>query len=102
MFRRSASEMRVLILAPVGRDAALLAQTVRTLSAEPVIVANAADLLKELANGVGASILADEAIRPNQIHELTAWLAAEPPWSDPPFIILTPAGQTKEYSHQRS
>ncbi|HEY6343874.1 MAG TPA: ATP-binding protein [Bryobacteraceae bacterium] len=102
MFRRGAGEMRVLILAPVGRDATLLAQTVEALSVEPAIVPDAASLLKELPLGVGASILADEAIPPHHIHELTSWLSAEPPWSDPPFIILTPAGQTQAYSHRRS
>jgi signal transduction histidine kinase len=99
---RSANDMRVLILAPVGRDAALLAQTVDALSVQPVKVPDVPALLKELPLGVGASILADEAIRPHHIHELTAWLSAEPPWSDPPFIIMTPAGQTDEYSRQRS
>jgi len=94
--------MRVLILTPVGRDAALLAQIVEALSAEPVIVPDAAALLQELPLGVGASILADEAIRPQHVQALTTWLSAEPPWSDPPFIILTPAGQTKEYSYHRS
>jgi signal transduction histidine kinase len=102
MFRRSASEMRVLILAPIGRDAALLAQIVETLGAAAVVVADVASLLKELPLGAGASILADEAVRPRHIDELTSWLSAEPPWSDPPFIILTPAGQTKEYSYRRS
>src|SRR5579871_322811 len=102
MFRRSASEMRVLILAPVGRDAALLAQTVDALNVIPAIVADAAALVKELPLGVGVSIVADEAISPRNIHELTSWLSAEPPWSDPPFIIMTPGGQTQHYSLQRA
>src|ERR1051326_3246434 len=102
MYRQSASEMRVLILAPVGRDAALLAQIVRALPADPVIVPHTAALLQELPLGVGASLLADEAIRPAHIHQLTSWVAAEPPWSDPPFIILAPTGQSNEYSHRRS
>ena len=102
MFRRSASEMRVLILAPIGRDATLLAQTVETLDLESTIVPDANALVKEVSEGVGVSIVADEAISPRQIHELTSWLAAEPTWSDPPFIVLTPRGQTMPYSHQRA
>ena len=101
MFRRSANEMRVLILAPIGRDAALLAKIVEALPAEPAIVPHAAAFLKELPLGVGASLLADEAVRPDDIRELISWVSAEPPWSDPPFVILTPAGQTNQYSHQR-
>lgn len=94
--------MRVLILAPVGRDGPLLAQTVAALPAQPVIVPSLAALLKELPLGAGASILADEAIDANHLDLLTSWLSMEPPWSDPPFIILTSAGQTQEYSYQRS
>jgi signal transduction histidine kinase len=102
MFRRSDSEMRVLILAPVGRDAALLAQIVDALNMTPAIVPDAAALLKELPLGVGTSIVADEAISSRDIHELTSWLSAEPPWSDPPFIIMTQGGQTEHYSLQRA
>src|ERR1051325_5750734 len=102
MFRRSASETRVLILAPVGRDAALLAQTVKPLGIEATIVPDASALLSEVSQGVGVSIVADEAISARHIHKLTSWLSTEPPWSDPPFIILTPLGQTMQYSNTRA
>jgi len=102
MFRRTASEARVLILAPVGRDAELLAQTLRTIDVESVPVPSVDALLKELRVGVGAAVIADEAIPPRQVHELTSWLSSEPPWSDPPIIILTPGGQSKLYSNQRA
>lgn len=102
MFRRSASEMRALILAPVGRDATLLAQTVETLDVASTIVPDADALVNEVSQGVGVSIVADEAISVRHIHELTTWLSNEPPWSDPPFIILTPRGQTIQYSHKRA
>lgn len=102
MFRRSSSEMRVLILAPVGRDAALLAQTVATLDVESTVVLDATTLVKELAQGVGASIIADEAISRHCIQELTSWLSTEPPWSDPPFLILTPRGQSMQYGYERA
>ncbi len=94
--------MRVLILTPVGRDAALLAQTLQPIDVEPAIVTTIDALLKEMSRGVGASIIADEAISPRQVHELTSWLSREPPWSDPPFIILSPGGRTKTYSHERA
>jgi len=94
--------MQVLILAPVGRDAALLAQTVETIDVESTIVPDANALLNQLSQGVGVSIVADEAISARDIHELTSWLSSEPPWSDPPFIILMPPGQTMQYSHKRA
>jgi signal transduction histidine kinase len=102
MFRRSPIEMRVLILAPVGRDGDLLAQTLKAIAVEPAIVPGIDALVKEVALGAGASIIADEALTPQHVHELAAWLSTEPPWSDPPFIILTPGGQTKLNSHERA
>ena len=47
MFRRSALEMRVVILAPIGRDAALLASTINALNVEASIAPDAETLLKE-------------------------------------------------------
>ena len=94
--------MRVLILAPIGRDAALLAQTVESLGVKSTIVPEANALIQELPQGVGVSLVTDEAISTRHIHELTSWLSKEPPWSDPPFIILTPSGQTMQYSQRRA
>ena len=94
--------MRVLILTPVGRDADLLAQTLQRIDVESAIVPNTEALVKELDRGVGASIVSDEAISPCYLHELTSWLSSEPPWSDPPFVILTPGGQSKLHSHERA
>jgi signal transduction histidine kinase len=94
--------MRVLILAPVGRDAALLAQTVEALDLETTIIADVNALLREVPEGAGVSIVADEAISPRDIHQLTSRLAAEPPWSDPPFIVLTSPGRTMQSSHRRA
>jgi signal transduction histidine kinase len=102
MFRRSASEMRVLILAPVGRDGTLLARTIEALDLETTIVPDANALVAEVSQGVGVSIVAEEAISPGHIHELTSWLSAEPPWSDPPFIVLTSPGQPTQHSNQRA
>lgn len=94
--------MQVIILAPVGRDAALLA---RTLTASGIVVAIAADadaLLPLLAEGVGAAIIADEALSPNALQALAAWIAGLPPWSDPPFIVLTSGGIPTRQTYQRA
>ncbi|HWB98423.1 MAG TPA: ATP-binding protein, partial [Bryobacteraceae bacterium] len=102
MFRRSNIEMRVLILAPVGRDADLLAQTLQTIDVQSAIVPSIDTLIDEISLGMGASIIADEAISPERVHELASWLSTQPPWSDPPFIILTPGGRSELYSHERA
>jgi len=102
MFRRSALEMRVLILAPIGRDAALLAATLASLQIETAISNNAATLLRMLGEGAGSAIIAEEALTPDLIHGLSAWVNAQPPWSDMPFIVLTSGGRPTRESHCRA
>ena len=94
--------MRIVILAPIGRDAALLAST---LTASGIAVATATDadaLLPLLIEGVGGTIIADEALRSSAIQTLAAWIADLPPWSDPPFIVLTSNGLPTRQTNQRA
>ena len=74
MFRRSALEMRVLVLAPIGRDAALLAATLAALEIETAISNNGATLLRLLEEGAGSAIITEEALTPDLIHGLATWL----------------------------
>lgn len=102
MFRRSAAEMRVIILAPIGRDAALLARTLTASGIAIAIAAGADALLPLLTEGAGAAIIADEALPPGAIRALAAWIAGLPPWSDPPFIVLTSSGMPTRHTIQRA
>jgi hypothetical protein len=54
MFRRSAEEMRVVILAPIGRDAALLAQTLNESDIAVAIATDATALLALMMEGAVA------------------------------------------------
>jgi signal transduction histidine kinase len=102
MFRRSGTEMRVLILAPIGRDARLLAGTLASLNMETAIAPDAKALLAMLPEGIGCAIVAEEALTPEAIQALAAWVEAQPPWSDAPFIILTSSGRPTRESHHRA
>lgn len=93
MFRRNSLEMRVLILAPVGRDARLLANTLAEMDVEPRIAENAETCLALLAEGAGTALLAEEALDPIQVRTFGDWLSAQPPWSDLPLLILTRGGE---------
>jgi signal transduction histidine kinase len=79
---------RVLILAPVGRDAALACAVLgkEQLSAE--ICPGVPELICRLRAGAGTAVIADEALNGN-IDLLHDWVRAQPAWSDFPFIILT-------------
>src|SRR5579872_2180038 len=101
MFRRSDVEMRVVILAPVGRDARLLSGTLAALNIEAAIAADAEAMLEMVAEGAGSTIVAEEALKPEPVRSLASWLMLQPPWSDPPFIILTSSGRPTRQSHLR-
>ena len=102
MFRRSALEMRVVILAPVGRDGALLARTVSALEIETAVTRDASTLMEILAEGAGAAIIADEALTSAALNILKIWISAQPPWSDMPFVVLTSGGVPTRESHLRA
>jgi len=102
MFRRSAREMRVLVLAPVGRDAALLAETLEATSIETTIAPDPAALLRLLGEGAGVVIIAEEALTPPVMEAVTKWLDSQPPWSDLPFIVLTSSGRPTHQDHRRA
>src|SRR5689334_20187875 len=102
MFRRSAIEMRVVILAPVGRDSQLLSGTLAALGIETQTATDAETLLAKLGEGAGAAIIAEEALNPAQVQALAAWLTSQPPWSDMPFIILTSSGRPTPQSARRA
>jgi signal transduction histidine kinase len=101
MFRRSAIEMRVLILAPIGRDAALLANTLTASGIDAAIAGDAASLLDLLEEGAGSALVTEEALTRENIQALSGWVGLQPPWSDTPFIVLTTNGRATRESHER-
>jgi signal transduction histidine kinase len=86
------AEARILVFAPTGRDAALIAGT---LSADSLAVAFCPDdetLLKMLSEGAAAAIIAEEALSHAAIASLGRWIASQDTWSDMPFVVLTSHG----------
>src|SRR5579871_1715613 len=102
MFRRNALEMRVLVLAPIGRDAALLADTLTALQIDTAIPGDGPALLRMLAEGAGSAIIAEESLTAPLMRALREWLASQPAWSDMPLLILTSGGRATRESHDRA
>src|ERR1700734_2800531 len=84
----AASRTRVLILAPVGRDAALACGVLERERLTAEICSSVPELISRLGAGAGTAVIADEALNGNLplLHE---WVKNQPAWSDFPFIILT-------------
>ncbi len=79
---------RILILAPRGRDAAVIAETLLNLGYRTQICPDLDAMTDALHENAGAAVLTEEALTQTGTETLRDWLAAQPPWSDFPFIVL--------------
>ncbi len=87
---------RALVLAPVGRDAALAAAILTEAGVDSKVCATLSDLLAALEGGAGLALVVDEALRDSDLADLAHWIDAQPSWSDFPFLILTQRGGSVE------
>jgi PAS domain S-box-containing protein len=78
------------ILAPAGRDAAVIADILERASIDSLQCASAGELIDAL-NGrrIGGVIVAEEVFRQSELDRLIEWLKRQPPWSDLPIVLLT-------------
>ena len=83
-------ERRLLILAPVGKDASLIEGMLRKEGIASARCADLQSLARELERGSAAILVAEEALpREGQLAEI---IGRQPAWSDLPVLILTRAG----------
>jgi signal transduction histidine kinase len=83
---------RALILAPRGRDAAVARDMLSEAGMRALICADLAALVSHLEEGAGFALVTEEALVRSDLRALSAWLNAQPEWSDLPFILLTSRG----------
>ncbi|QDI78977.1 response regulator [Methylorubrum populi] len=81
-------EERVLILAPRGRDAAVIEQVLDRAGLAAAVCADVTEWVSCLRAGAGSAIVTEEALADSDMQALSDWLDAQPPWSDFPFIVL--------------
>jgi PAS domain S-box-containing protein len=91
---------RVLVLAPVGRDAVLTETLLRQADIDGHICANLGELQSCLTQGAGAAVVTEEALTGQDLSELIGWIAQQPSWSDFPFILLLEPGVSAESNGQ--
>ncbi len=85
---------RVLLLAPTGRDAELLASILRQNGFEAGICPDMPSLSMSIVEAGAVAILAEEALHGSASDQLDATLAGQPSWSDLPIIVLLSTGAT--------
>jgi len=82
-------DSRVLIFAPIGRDGPASAELFRSSHLDAVNCRSLPELVSAMSEGVGAVFLAEEGLFGKDTAPLAQWIAAQPPWSDLPFVVLT-------------
>ncbi len=82
-------ELRVLIVMPRGRDAGLAAGILGKAGITSRVCSDFADLVRAAEEDAGAALIAEEALDADDHgSSLLRWVAAQPPWSDFPVIVL--------------
>ncbi len=87
-------EERVLVLAPIGRDAAIAVSVLNEAGIASEACPGIEMLCDRLAAGAGAALLTEEALSPEVTGRLVEVLTQQPPWSDFPFVVFTSGGET--------
>ena len=85
---------RILLLAPTGRDAELLAGTLGQAGFVTSVCADMDGLCTALPEGGAVAVIAEEALGGPATDRLKATLAQQPSWSDIPIIVLLSSGAT--------
>jgi signal transduction histidine kinase len=86
---------RVLIMAPVGKDATAMAALLYADGFEVGICAGADECSRQIAAGRGALLLTEEALESPLLSNLLEVLKAQPAWSELPLVILTSGGESR-------
>ena len=83
---------RLLVLAPVGRDAALIGRALDRAGLAVTVCRDVGALCAEIdAGDAGAALLTEEALTKSALPALEGALARQPPWSDLPLLVATDA-----------
>ncbi len=93
-------EQRLLLLAPLGRDAEVAAHVFRQagLSCQPCMDFD--DFILQLDSECGAAVVAEEAISFAGLPQLVEALQRQPAWSDVSLLVLTSGSSVAESSRR--
>src|SRR6266550_1381560 len=92
---RTQKNERVIVIAPVGQDAAAMAASLNAQGFETQIYDGLDEYSQETIDSAGALLLTEEALESAQGSLLLGVLKAQPPWSELPLIILTSGGESR-------
>ncbi len=79
---------RILVLAPIGRDAPLLCQVLDKAGFSSATCSDMRELAYGIEQGAGAALMTDEVLDAKSMANLLEVLAAQPAWADMPIVLL--------------
>lgn len=95
--RNARLDERILIFAPVGKDAPLTLEVLQRADLAGCVCATAHGLCAEFARGAAVIILTEEALEDPSIGDLMECLRSQPAWSDVPILLFADAERSEIY-----
>jgi FixJ family two-component response regulator len=89
MVSPDAAHSRILIHAPIGRDASASADLLANAGLTAEVCISLTDLTAKVRRGAAAIFVTEEGLFGKDLHELITWLSEQPAWSDLPITVLT-------------
>lgn len=93
-------DLHVLVVAPTGRDAPLIAALLTKEGIECIVCSSSEEALERVA-GSGALVVAEEVFTPSNIAAWGRKISTQSSWSDYPLIVLTVAGAVDPNSQKK-
>lgn len=93
-------DLHVLVVAPTGRDATLIADLLMKEGIDCSVCRNSEEALERI-EGSGALVVAEEVFTPSNIAAWGQKIATQSSWSDYPLIVLTVAGAVDPNSQKK-
>lgn len=90
--QRRPLDNKIVIYAPIGKDARLIELVLSRANLHCHICNSAAEVMDEINLGAGALILVDEVLN-GVLKPLTQFLNQQPAWSDLPILVLSHEGR---------
>jgi signal transduction histidine kinase/ActR/RegA family two-component response regulator len=88
--------LRVLLLAPSGRDAEIAASILHEAGIQAQACADLDQFFAETRRGAGAAVLVEEELQQADLSAFSSLVETQASWSDFPFILLTRRGGSLE------
>lgn len=85
-------EKRILIYAPVGKDALLASKVLEDAGLACCVCNTVAEIMQQVRHGAGALFIVEEALASGLLNPIADYVSQQPNWSDLPILVLTNNG----------